>query len=402
MARPPQSEGGRRAEWLETGSGRPGRRIRWLLGVGASLVLVVVVVVVSPRSLTSVPPPQVPTSSPTTSGSPSATRLPRPVETEPPPTSKEPAQTRLGHPLLDTAAGWQIIGYSARGIVRIDPAEGTIISTPVPAIPTDVPVVITTAAHYAVVRPFDDETGYLVADGRAAAPLAGVFRSARTILPSADPRYVWAMTDTEDVSGQTVRVRQVGIDGRSTGEELAIPTGGGYDITADGTGRVIINGLGGSYLAAPGRLAKLTSGQLVAVGPTRLLANECDDTATCRAVVIDRRDGAGRRVYDAPLPVSGGEMGVISPDGRWAMTTVARDDGVSDVVLTDLDLGDQRTLDVRVNGLGLQDHAWSPDSRWLLLTDQTRLYAVDPSTGTARTLTEVSRSLGSIVIRANG
>ena len=213
---------------------------------------------------------------------------------------------------------------------------------------------------------------------------------------------MWAGTHTDDASAPTVRVRQVGIDGRSTGVELPIPTGGGYDVAADQAGGVIVAGIGGSYLATPGRLVKLTSGQLVAVGPTRLLANECDDTATCRAVVIDRRDGAGRRLYDAPLPVRGGVLGVISPDGRWAMTTVGRDDGLSDVVLTDLALGAQRTLDVRINELGLQDRAWSPDSRWLLFNDETQLYAVDPSTGATQNLTGVSGSFSSIVIRTDG
>lgn len=364
------------------------------------VVVIAVAALTGPRSLPPVPPLPTSSTSPTGSGSAAATGLPRRVETEPPPTSNAPTEVRLGHPLFETAAGWQIIGYGARGIVRIDPGRGLIISTPVPNIHTDGPVTIATAARYAAVRPLDRVAGYLVADERPATPLSGVLQDAGAVLPSTDGRYVWAVTDTDDGSVESLRIRLVGDDGRSTGVELPIPTGGGYGLYGDAAGRVIIDGIGGSYLATPGRLAKLTSGRLVAVGPTRLLANECDDTATCRAVVIERSDGTRRRLYDAPLPVDG-DPGLISPDGRWAMTTAPQDAGGSMVVLTDLDLGDQRTLSVRIGRRGEQDHAWSPDSRWLLLTDQTHVYAVDPSSGTARTLSEVSGSLSSIVVRSD-
>ena len=125
----------------------------------------------------------------------------------------------------------------------------------------------------------------------------------------------------------------VGMDGRRTGPSIAAPPQGSpvnASLVAipDQTGYLLFPGIGGVYDVRPGGTSRVTTGTVLAVGPTRWLAAECNSRARCRLVVIDRSTGV-RYLLSTHPPLSTringaglSTVGVISPDGATAAVPV--------------------------------------------------------------------------------
>lgn len=186
------------------------------------------------------------------------------------------------------------------------------------------------------------------------------------------------------------------------GPVLPIPAGGNVQAgTPDGAGYLLFPGVGGTYDSRPDGLHRVTTGTVLAVGPTRWLVSECDNRGKCTTVVIDRTGGA-RHVL-RPIPLVGNSVlpGLISPDG----TTAAELDSSSQigaVHLRDLTSGADHPLAVPTDqssfNLGVQ--VWSPDSRWLFIaTADEHLAVVDAHTRQVRDLGISLPNLNQLAIR---
>jgi hypothetical protein len=348
--------------------GRSWRRWRrwWPLAVVPLLVAVFVVRMqhhgepsASPRASTS----PVPTSS-AAAASPSRSPSPVPIA---------PVVTELGHPLLDTAGGWELFARTPDALVRIDPARGRITRTPVPRIASSGPVSLVVGRDWAVLKPLDFVSGYLVRDGRAAEVLVGALAQGGLAAPGPDGASLW-VPEHERYD----RIALVDLGGRPVGPEIAMMAGIGDMLTPDGSGYVVQVGIGGAYAARPDGLRRITTGLLLAIGPTRWLVYECDDQYQCGMVLIDRRTGTRRAVGAEPLDLPSGSTGVISPDGVHA--AIVRLGRTAPPTLWLMDMPAGLSNPVQVPG-GIRDGdaamVWSPDGRWLFIIGSNgHLYAV--------------------------
>ena len=309
-------------------------------------------------------------------------RAPAPTTLPPSPTASPPpvAVTTLGHSLLGVTAGWELFARGAEEVVRIEPARGRITRTAVPPLLSGAPVsfvVTADRARGAVARP----GARVRRAGRAAGPAAaGGARRRGAAFPGPAPGTVWVQ------GGATMVLRGVA-DGRARAfVPVPEPTA---EVAGDGAGGLVFRATGGVYAATPAGLRRITTGALLAVGPSRWVTLECDATHRCRPYAVDRATGARRAVpatLTADVP-----RGVVAPDGRTAAMFRLRRDGTPVPYLLDLASGASLALGVSIDQPGEDGLVWSPDSRWLLTTATTGMItAVDPATAVP---TEVGVSL---------
>jgi hypothetical protein len=127
----------------------------------------------------------------------------------------------------------------------------------------------------------------------------------------------------------------------------------------------------------------LTTGNLLAVGPTGYLVSECVTAGKCLTSVIDRASGKRRTLARSIVPVVG-DTGLISPDGRTAAVIDVAKVGSVDgrLSLVDLTSGVEHALGVDLGTpTGSGSMVWSPDSRWLfVVTAAGHVAVIDPDT----------------------
>jgi hypothetical protein len=304
-----------------------------------------------------------------TSGSTAASAVPpRPV-----------VVTQLGHRVLGVRAGWELFVRGTGGLsgppdelVRVQLAKGRLTRTTVPALLSTGPVSFLVQPRTVIIRPLDLVPGYLVPDGRPADRLSGVLSLGGPAIPGPKPGQVWVQTDT----GKHAAMTLVGSDGGATGVTIPIPSGS-Y-VTSDGAGYPLFTGPDGAYDAQPDGLHRITTGTVLALGPTRWLTVECDDQDRCENVVIDRGSGK-RRILRGPVLHLTPHAGVISPDGSTAAVA-----GQATLHLLDLKRGTDHRLAVPIDQGAAFDNetvAWSPESRWLFVAGlKGKLLVVDTHT----------------------
>jgi hypothetical protein len=159
--------------------------------------------------------------------------------------------------------------------------------------------------------------------------------------------------------------------------------------SSDGAGGVLFMAHNGStYQAQPGRRQLLTTGNLLAVGPTGYLVNECK-AGKCLTSVIDRTTGERRTLAESIVPY-GRVAGLISPDGRTAaVIDIAKvRSAAASLSLIDLVSGDEHPLATDLGTTtGSGSMVWSPDSRWLfVVTAAGHVAAIDSATRQVRGL----------------
>ncbi|MGI8577342.1 MAG: TolB family protein [Nocardioidaceae bacterium] len=386
MTRDDEGSGdGERREQVEFGSA-PGRHRlpSWVTIAGVALVAVIaaaVIVVVTTQhddTTTASPTPVTPTATlptvtiPTVAG-PIAVPPAHAGSVAPP-----VAVRQLGHSLLGVMSGWELFGLGPNAVVRIQPAAGRITRTSFPGLESSGPVSFVAGSDRAIIRPYDLVPGYVVPDGRPAHRLPSAFRRAGPVIPGPDPGHVWV----EAGSGSHLVMELVGMDGSKTGISVAVGTSNSFSVSSDGQGYLMFIGTGGVYDARPNAIRRITTGAVLAVGPTRWLTLECDNRDRCSNVVVDRATGA-RRALAGPMNDLSADTGVISPDGSTDAVFRAYTSGRGTLQLLDLATGAERSVPMTIaeRPFGGGSAVWSPDSRWLFATTANgKLLVVDAHT----------------------
>ena len=88
-----------------------------------------------------------------------------------PPAHSQVMVTGVGHRLLGVRAGWELLGYGPYRAVRVQLAQGRVTQTVVPGLGSTGPFSFVAGPSQVIIRPWDFEPGYLVADGQPARPL---------------------------------------------------------------------------------------------------------------------------------------------------------------------------------------------------------------------------------------
>lgn len=307
---------------------------------------------------------------------------------DPSPTS-HPSSSNAAAPATTIAGGAVAPGVALAGTARVVtmladgtlseavPADGRVHLLALPrASPTDAVVV---GADWVVVRPADATAGTVLdGEGLATPAVGGLDQPAVAAFPGRTPDSLWLATGTGDVV-----LTLYGLDGVPLGAPRRM-SDVHHLLGADGNGEVAVATSGGTYVTSPDGWQRLTTGRVLALGPTVAVVEECDEVLWCRDLVVDRRTGT-RRVLLEPASRSNGDgaLGAVSADGTVAV--------LSDGCGTRLDRLDLTTG--ALTGVAATDVAttarpvWSPDGNVLWFVDDGhRLSWWSPATGASDAL----------------
>ena len=362
------------------GGGPPSRRA--LLVAGGLVVVAGGVAVVASRRSATPPTPPTPSPSPSALASPSTTAQRSP--------STPVAITDLGRPLLGVTAGWDLFALGDDALVRIHLATGHIARSPLPALGNG-PVSLVPARGRLLIHPPDSRLGYVVPDDLPVTTMPPPLNSDGPLLPGPDADHVWVQT----LPGQ---MSLVTLAGKPAGLDLTVPPYLSPGI-ADGSGYVLFEGVGGLYRGGRGGLQRVTTGQLIGVGPTGIVTVDCDDRARC-GIVLRSRDGR-TSVVPALLEPQGPNPGAISPDGTSLAVYTSGQAGEVSATLVELANGASHAIDLPLTATGAEGTlAWSPDGRWLFAVDASQqLKVINPRTLAVTDLVPGLPSIRQLVVR---
>jgi hypothetical protein len=258
-------------------------------------------------------------------------------------------------------------------------------------------VVLFVGSDRVLVRSLDGISGYVVRDGKQASELSPLLRQGIWMLPGPDGQHLW----TDQADGELGQLALLSLDGNPTGLTIDVPMGTGV-LGSDGTGYALLAGIGGVYDARPGGAHRISTGMLLASGPTRWLTVECDDSLSCANVVIDRISGA-RRTLNRRIDSTDQNSGTISPDGRTAAMLGQGGIDSRGIDLLDLDSGASLPVEVTQSSSGVVNSPqlfWSPDSRWLFATNAAgQVVIINRDTGRATALPARLPALDQLALR---
>lgn len=258
---------------------------------------------------------------------------------------------------LDVSSGWELVASGPHAITRVRLADGRMTRTPLPEPSPDAgqPTMVAGSGETLLTHEYDDN-GYLVPNGKPARKLPAKLADSDALFPAPDGN-VWAF------SASSYRITQRHADGTAAGKTISLGQSK-RPVGTDGRGNLVIEeDDGSSYLTRSDGLKRITTGELVATGPTRFLTRECDAHGACAYIRTDREDDS-RKTLRKEIDEDAAPTGTIAPDGE---TTAVPDPRVPGVGLIDLSSGkvDKIELDPNENDLPTGEMSWSPDSRWL-------------------------------------
>ena len=369
------------------------RSTKWwpLLLVGLIAVVIVAVVLHPHAPLvaqipTPAPTPRQSTASMNSKTTPASRPSRPPLVTVPAPLT--PRTLDLGHPILGVTAGWELFARGDASLTRIELAKGRVISTPGLGVASSGPVSFLAGPDLAIVRPLDFVAGLAVRDGHNAADLTGALSRGGPVVVGPDAAHIWVDTGANGGPDVMTLTDWSGIPTRSS---FSVPTDWfAMSAQSDGAGGVLFMAQNGStYQAQPGQRKLLTTGNLLAVGPTGYLVRECATAKKCQTSVVDRTTGKRRTLAKSIVPF-GGVAGLISPDGQTAaVIDIAKVGSTAGrLSLVDLSSGVEHPLATDLGTpTGSSSMVWSPDGRWLfVVTAAGHVAVIDPDTRHVRGL----------------
>jgi hypothetical protein len=375
---------------------RPGRFIVAALVVVAALAVAIGSHRSSGRALPTTTPsaPRTPdtTARATTTSSIVATTAPTPL-VPPGRTLAERTITTGDGPMLASLTHTELIASGVDAVLRIDLDRGTVTRTLLPQFQSTGPMFLVAGPTSVLVRPMDNVNGYLVPDGSGPMlPPGRLAEGTAWAYPGPMPDSVWISRIS---NGDPNALELVSFDAVIA---MTVPLDNVHPWGPDGTGQVVLVGLGGAYVTGPNGLTRVTTGDVFAAGPTKWLVRECDDRHVCTIATIDRGDGhRGAELSLGYFPsVPSPLAGVVSADGLSA--AAMRRSGELDVI--DLSSGEQRNVATSASRVAQVAPVWSLDSRFLFFaTANSELAAFDRVTGMSSVIYVEDQQVAALAVR---
>lgn len=306
--------------------------------------------------------------------------------------------------VLPHAEGWQLQGYrrplrpagyletgGLATLIRYDPAAGALSGITLPGLKTTGAVSFVVTGGSAILRPQDPVAGYVVSPAGEASEAAGELASpnATYLYPGPGQGQVWVA----NLSSVPATIRLADVTGRFLGAEFSPPDPPGpwgwYGAGPDGNGYLTIPAISGTYLLQPygDGFQRVTTGVVLAAGPTGFLTYDCDAAARCGTYYVHRDTGTAVQIPVDYVPRNGMlPSGVISPDGTVAALADWGGSGAV-VYLLDLATGDKTYPNVSLtDSFQVGDtvlYAFSPDGRYLMVAGADGIVPVEVATATA-------------------
>ena len=297
----------------------------------------------------------------------------------------------VAEPAAPLTSGLAVIGLGRDGgVVQIDIDTGAVISSPAPPLASGSPAYVFVDDGGATIASYDNVPSirFDAADGSA--------RLTQSSAPGG-PMIVGPFTNTvwqprARVSPDDPLTLELV---NSLGEELGatIDVGSASDtalLGSDGQGGVLVQSeFGGVYsLSVDGSTQRLTTGQVIALGPTVGYLRECDGAFTCGVFRLDRATGDRELIEISAFELAGADESSgspigqnVSPDGDVALIRVS---GFG-TAWTMVDVAAGTTLPV-VGAAVASPLVWSADSQWALYLSNDVLRLYDRASGRLRTL----------------
>jgi hypothetical protein len=305
----------------------------------------------------------------------------------------------------------ELVGLTVNGeMIRIDVTTGATVSTRVDGSVGGPPSVLA-GRGWVLVPTFDpqvasdQEATVIYDDGSRSSVLVGAGWTGWPTFLASGNTTVWRI-DSQEETGQPIRLVELTIDGSETG--VTIELDGFYPQMTDPRGGVVVHAPGGYYVLGPDSRARLTSGQLIALGRRRAVVNECDDQLECGYFVVDRSTGARTSLILDPAL---GERPSIELGGWWSFREPMSPDEGALLVLTWDNSGGGRQA-IGVLDLATGEHAeiggsmdqpmqmeWSPDGQRVYWLDGGRLKVFERSTGESVLLSDDLDRLNALTLR---
>jgi hypothetical protein len=320
----------------------------------------------------------------------------------PPPTTPEgwvlsPGEGRVAVPAAEMAI--QIVGVQPSGrVIELDTATGDLATTELD-MGVGMPSGIYAGPDWILVTS-PDSTGGRLLRGREEPETISVGQMWLFHHQPGTDRF-WRIREPMTY-GERFVISEVMFDGSETGVRFE-SDGRFWSNGADAVPGLVVSGApGGSYHVGPDGSHRITTGYVLAVGPTVALATECGESIdTCGLVVVDRTTGTStpltpvfpegeeespeRLMFESAANYGyPGLLAAISPDGRYSPILINgrdQDFGVIDLVTGEfIQFGDTPQSSLW----------WSPDSRSAMYLVNGHLTVYDLET---RTTYEVSQDV---------
>jgi hypothetical protein len=203
---------------------------------------------------------------------------------------------------------------------------------------------------------------------------------------------LWMPTDDVQM-GRPGQMMEVTPDLEPTGVRIDVPAA---PVMIEPPGNFVVPAASGVYIVSGDGVSRLTTGRLIALGPTVALAEECDEQLTCKYVVIERATGERRDlpglVRGAPFESVGWwaqSSQTISPDGGFAMVLLAEYERLTDrgghmvtprLAVVDLVTGQTTPLTEATGGIQSVVR-WTADSQFAFFMTDGEVFAYVAGTG---------------------
>jgi hypothetical protein len=286
----------------------------------------------------------------------------------------------LGRPL---AGGFRldVFGFTQHEVVRVELATGRITRTGLGGL-EHASVDVVPVRGGVLVHSTDDGRGFFVPDDRPPRSTAPAFQRPGPLLPGPDLDHVWVLSEPDPSAPMELvtldgRVTLTGAAGLVRTTSYPVPDGGGYPL---------VLGVTGTYSIGRQGVQRVTTGAVLADGPTGWLVLESDNAGRRGGLLVER--GGNRRPVSFLSPSAPARRGTVvggtlSPDGRRAALYEGDPARPLRLDLVDLATGAAVPTGVRlIPGAVLRSPRWSPDGRLVVSADDSgRIVAVDAGTG---------------------
>jgi hypothetical protein len=306
--------------------------------------------------------------------------------------------------------GVEVIGLTVGGeVIQVDPATGSTVTHHELGASFGPPLIF--AGRGWILVPtvsFGDQPGAVVLADDGTRSLIDTGGSWPFAVSDDGSGRFWLPVESAEAPGG-IRLVEMSIAGEATGSELALTA---YPSFVDPLGGVVVDAAGGSYRVTVEGVSRLTSGRLLAIGRSRLLVEECDETLVCGHYVVERSSGVRRRIELEPAV----SLGLASDRMVWVPSTDALNEAENRFLVSfwdqsvdfrrrtgvlDLDTGAFTEFsDFDLYDNGVQNVVWGPGGEQVFWLDSSaHLQVLDLVTGVSVRFSEDLGQLNGFALR---